>query len=82
MDLTLLKLKRTSGLSLLSSNYHFQLLSRDQNEASSMITDDAKAAEDLVPVEKRNLRKKESPDNKKDELVNLGLLVERCDQVN
>ena len=47
-----------------------------------MITDDAKAAEDLVPVEKRNLRKKESPDNKKDELVNLGLLVERCDQVN
>lgn len=63
------------------SDLHFQLLSRDQNEASSMITDDAKAAEDLVPVEKRNLRKKESPDNKKDELVNLGLLVERCDQV-
>jgi hypothetical protein len=51
----------------------------DQNEALS-ITDDAKAAEDLVPVEKRNLIKKESPDNKKDELVNLGLLVERCDQ--
>ena len=64
------------------SHFNFQLLSRDQNEASSMITDDAKAAEDLVPVEKRNLRKKESPDNKKDELVNLGLLVERCDQVN
>jgi len=53
----------------------------NNSEATSMDTDDAKAAEELVPVEKRNLRKKESPDSKKDELVNLGLLVERCDQV-
>ena len=47
-----------------------------------METDEAKVAEDLVPVEKRNLRKKESPESKKDNLADLGLLVERCDQVN
>lgn len=63
-----------------SNSSEVQKKTGDQNEASSMETDDAKAIEDLVPVEKRNLRRKESPESKKDDLADLGLLVERCDQ--
>ncbi|CAG5108014.1 Oidioi.mRNA.OKI2018_I69.chr1.g3597.t1.cds [Oikopleura dioica] len=62
-----------------------EIESVSQEEASSMETDVNGTSEDQTSksqeVQKRNLRKKESTENKKDNLASdLGLLVERCDQ--